>query len=155
MLIATMGLRFDPTRIVSFKPKYFITGFSLLELLLVVALIGILAAFAVPTYQKYLQQTRFLEVVQHTQAVRISQAACLMVAGQNLTACDSYTELALQAPVATANTAQVTISLTKAIITGTGTSSAGGFTYILTPSFNTAGQLSYSVSGTCVAAAAC
>ena len=155
MLIATMGLRINPTRIVYFKPRYFITGFSLLELLLVVALIGILAAFAVPTYQKYLQQTRFLEVVQHTQAVRISQAACLMAAGQNLTACDSYTELALQAPVATANTAQVTISSTNAIITGKGTSAAGGFTYILTPSYNASGQLAYKLTGTCIAAGAC
>ncbi|MDP6968138.1 MAG: prepilin-type N-terminal cleavage/methylation domain-containing protein [Gammaproteobacteria bacterium] len=131
------------------------TGFSLLELLLVVALIGILAAFAVPTYQNYMQQTRFMEVVQQSQAVRISQAACLMAAGQNLTACDSYTEVALQAPAATVNTATVTISPTTALITGTGTSAAGGYTYILTPSYNTAGQLVYTPSGTCVAAGAC
>ena len=43
------------------KQERLISGFSLLELLLVVALIGILAAFAVPTYQTYLQKTRFME----------------------------------------------------------------------------------------------
>ena len=132
-----------------------VTGFSLLELLLVVALIGILAAFAVPTYQNYMQQTRFMEVVQQSQAVRISQAACLMAEGQDLTACDSYAEIALQAPTATANTATVTISTTTAAITGTGTATAGGYTYILTPSYNAAGQLLYTPSGTCVAARAC
>ena len=135
--------------------RYPATGFSLLELLLVVALIGILAAFAVPTYQGYMQQTRFMEVVQQSQAVRISQAACLMAAGQDLMACDSYAELALQAPAATANTASVIIGTGTALITGTGTSAAGGYTYILTPSYNAAGQLLYTPSGTCTAAGAC
>ena len=130
-------------------------GFSLLEMLLVVALIGILAAYAVPTYQGYMQQTRFMEVVQQTQSVRISQAACLLSAGQDLTACDSFDELALQAPTETDNTASVSVLASSAVITGTGTTASGGYTYILTPSYNDAGQLQYAVSGTCVAAAAC
>ena len=56
-------------------------AFSLLELLLVVALIGILAAFAVPTYKTYLQKTRFMEVVQHSHAIRVAQPACLLQVG--------------------------------------------------------------------------
>ena len=136
-------------------PKRGEQGFSLLEMLLVVALIGILAAYAVPTYQGYMQQTRFMEVVQQTQSVRISQAACLMTVGQELSACDSFAELALQAPLASDNTASVSLTTSTAIITGTGTSAAGGYTYLLTPSYNAAGQLDYSVSGTCVAAGAC
>jgi len=130
-------------------------GFSLLEMLLVVALIGILAAYAVPTYQGYMQQTRFMEVVQQTQSVRISQAACLMTVGQELSACDSFAELALQAPSASDNTASVSITASTAVITGTGTSASGDYTYLLTPSYNEAGQLDYAVSGTCVAAGAC
>ena len=60
------------------ETQYFLISkaFSLLELLLVVALIGILAAFAVPTYKTYLQKTRFMEVVQHSHAIRIAQSAC-------------------------------------------------------------------------------
>ena len=130
-------------------------GFSLLEMLLVVALIGILAAYAVPTYQGYMQQTRFMEVVQQAQSVRISQAACLMTVGQELSACDSFTELALQAPTASDNTASVSITASTAVITGTGTSASGSYTYLLTPSYNAAGQLNYAVSGTCVAVSAC
>ncbi len=130
-------------------------GFSLLEMLLVVALIGILAAYAVPTYQGYMQQTRFMEVVQQAQSVRISQAACLMTAGQDLAACDSFDELALQAPTATDNTASVSVLASTAVITGTGTTASGAYTYILTPGYNDVGQLQYAVSGTCVAAAAC
>ena len=130
-------------------------GFSLLEMLLVVALIGILAAYAIPTYQGYLQQTRFMEVVQQTQAVRISQSACLMQAGQDLTECDSFAELALQAPNATDNTASVGVAVTTGVVTGTGTSNSGGYTYILTPKFNDQGILDYGTTGTCVAAGVC
>lgn len=130
-------------------------GFSLLEMLLVVALIGVIAAYAVPTYQSYLQNTRFMEVVQQTQAVRLSQAACMLQAGTDLSACDAYDELAVNAPAATDNTASVAITSSTGVLTGTGTSAAGSYTYILTPSFNDQNQLQYAVSGTCVEAKAC
>ena len=130
-------------------------GFSLLEMLLVVALIGVIAAYAVPTYQSYMQNTRFMEVVQQTQAVRLSQAACLLQAGNNLSACDAYDELTLNAPAATNNTASVDITGNTGILTGTGTAAAGGYTYTLTPSFNDQNQLQYAVGGTCVKAKAC
>ena len=130
-------------------------GFSLLEMLLVVALIGVIAAYAVPTYQSYMQNTRFMEVVQQTQAVRLSQAACLLQAGTDLSACDAFEELTLDAPAATANTAEVAITGSTGVLTGTGTAAAGGFTYTLTPSFNNQNQLQYAVGGTCVAAKAC
>jgi hypothetical protein len=49
----------------------------------------------------------------------------------------------------------VGITTSTAVITGTGTSASGSYTYLLTPSYNAAGQLSYAVSGTCVAVSAC
>lgn len=130
-------------------------GFSLLEMLLVVALIGVIAAYAVPTYQSYMQNTRFMEVVQQTQAVRLSQAACLLQEGNNLSACDAFDELTLDAPAATDNTASVAIISSTGVLTGTGTAAAGGYTYTLTPGFNDQNQLQYTVGGTCVAAKAC
>ena len=130
-------------------------GFSLLELLVVVALIGILATYAVPTYRHYLQKTRFIEVIQAVHNVRLAQSLCLLQQAGALPQCDSYNKLGLSAPANTANTADVAITSSSGLITGTGTTAAGGYTYILTPSSDASDQLSYSISGTCVTAGFC
>jgi type IV pilus assembly protein PilA len=127
-----------------------IQGFSLLELLLVVALIGILAGFAVPTYQTYLQKTRFMEVVQLSHGVRVAQAACLLQAGHDITLCDTYTELAISTPSATDNTLSVELTATTGVILGQGTGASGDYTFKLTPSIGTGGLLSYEVGGSCI-----
>jgi type IV pilus assembly protein PilA len=129
-------------------------GFSLLELLLVVALIGVLAAYVVPTYQGYMERTRFMEVVQQTQAVRVSQMACFMRTGNDLSQCDSFAKIGLAVPVTSNNTASVVITANSAEITGTGTAAAGGYTYVLTPQF-ASGELSYTSGGTCTVGGLC
>ena len=132
-----------------------VSGFSLLELLLVVALIGILAAFAVPTYQTYLQKTRFMEVVQHSHAIRVAQSACLLQVGEDISACDTFGELAIPAPNASDNTQSVGLSAANGIITGTGTAASGGYTFTLSPSINSEGLLTYTLGGSCIVAGFC
>jgi type IV pilus assembly protein PilA len=130
-------------------------GFSLLELLLVVALIGILSAFAVPTYQTYLQKTRFMEVVQHSHALRVAQSACLLQAGEDISSCDTFAKLAMPSASSSNNTQSIELSSTSGMITGTGTTAAGGYTFTLTPSINGDGLLTYTVGGSCMVAGFC
>ncbi|MBN9695587.1 MAG: prepilin-type N-terminal cleavage/methylation domain-containing protein [Zoogloea sp.] len=52
-------------------------GFTLIELMIVVAIIGILAAIAVPQYQQYTKKARFTEATQATQTRKVEVEACV------------------------------------------------------------------------------
>lgn len=51
-------------------------GFSLIEMMIVVALIGILAAIAIPSYQDYTRRARYSEVVAATAPYKTGVTEC-------------------------------------------------------------------------------
>jgi prepilin-type N-terminal cleavage/methylation domain-containing protein len=52
-------------------------GFSLIELMIVVSLIGILAAMAVPSYQQYAKRARFADVITSAEAYKTAVTLAL------------------------------------------------------------------------------
>lgn len=63
-------------------------GFTLIELMIVIAIIGILAAIALPAYQDYTKRAKFSEVISVANGYKTATAICIQAEG-NLANCDA------------------------------------------------------------------
>ena len=56
-------------------------GFTLIELLIAIAIVGILVAVAVPSYQKYTKKAHYTSVVQAAAPFKIGLEECFQIMG--------------------------------------------------------------------------
>ena len=123
-------------------------GFTLLALLMVIAVIGILATIAVPRLQNYSQKAKFTEVINATGPYKLAVEKCIVETG-GVDKCDADSN-GIPAGIASGAGKVASLTVDNGKITATGnTEDFNGATYTIEPT-TTDSTIVWTIDGTCV-----
>ncbi|MCQ8878882.1 prepilin-type N-terminal cleavage/methylation domain-containing protein [Pseudoalteromonas shioyasakiensis] len=140
-----------------------LSGFSLIELMITIAIMGILVSLALPAYNNHFKRSKFTEVILASNALQRAIEVCFYTR-ETLSNCDSFNKIGVQQTDFTSSAFMSNIELSNTggsyKITSTASSeasiSSSGDTYIMVASVNS-NQLLWELSSTstCISEGTC
>ncbi len=133
------------------------SGFTLLELMIVIAIIGILSSIAIPAYETYSDRSRFTEVVTAASAFKSAAEVAVQTGRANAIGQLNAGALGIPDTINAGNSVGQyvqSVDMAVGVITATATAELSSESYTLTATITNNG-IRWSEGGSCAAAGLC